>query len=96
MKQKIYEFQINGEKEWICADTIFEALKFYHSLTDIDLVEFDDEDDIIEVPKEKWSSMNILNIEESRDDDGNYPIIETFEQYMQHAQFTEIIATTCY
>jgi hypothetical protein len=96
MKQKIYEFQINGEKEWICADTLFEALKFYYSINDLKLTDYDNCDDIIEVPKEKWSSMNILNIEEPRDDNGHYPVIETFEQYMQHAQFTEIIATTCY
>lgn len=96
MKKNIYEIRISGEKEWICADTAIEALKFYRGLTDLDLVDFDDEDDIVEVPQSEWSKMNILDTEQPMGDNGNYPIIETFEEYMKHAQFTEIIATTIY
>lgn len=96
MKTKIYQININGEKEWIAADTAIEALKFYHGLTDVDLTDFEDDDDIFELPKSEWPNHNILDTEVPRDDDGNYPIIETFEQYMTHAQFCEIIATTNY
>lgn len=96
MKKKIYEFRISGEKEWICSDTLIEALKFYYGITEIDLLDFDDEDDIVELPQSEWSKMNILDTEQPMDDEGNYPIIETFEEYMKHAQFTEIIATTNY
>ena len=96
MKTKIYEIRIAGEKEWICADTAIEALKFYHGLTDIDFVDFENEDDIVELPQSEWSKKNILDIDHPTDDEGNYPIIETFEEYMKHAQFAEIIATTNY
>ena len=97
MKQKIYEIHINGEKEWICADTSLEALKFYCGLTDILLTEFEDDDDIIEVPKEKWSKMNIVDTEVEPLSDGSYPIVMSFDEYMRiEATKVDIIATTNY
>lgn len=97
MKTKIYEIRIAGEKDWVCADTAIEALKFYCGLTDMDIIEFEDEDDdIVELPREMWSKKYIIDIEKPMDDGGNYPVIETFEEYMRHAEFTEIIATTNY
>ena len=96
MKTKIYEIRIAGEKDWVCADTAIEALKFYCGLTDMDLVDFENEDDIVEVTKENWSKQTIVDTESPMDDNGDYPIIETFEEYMNHAHETEIIATTNY
>ena len=96
MKTKIYEIRMAGEKEWICADTAIEALKFYQNLADIDLSDFEDNDDIVEVPKEKWSEMKIHDMESAILDIGEHPVIETFEEYMKHAEFAEIIATTNY
>lgn len=96
MKTKIYEIRIAGEKDWVCADTAIEALKFYCGLTDMDLVDFEDEDDIVEVPKEDWSNKTIVDTVSHIYEDGDYPIIETFEEYMNHAHETEIIATTNY
>ena len=60
------------------------------------MVDFENEDDIVEVPKEDWSKKTIMDTESPMDDNGDYPIIETFEEYMKHAHETEIIATTSY
>jgi len=95
MKTKIYEIQISGEKEWVCADTAIEALKAYSSITDITLTDFEDDDDIVEVPKEKWSEMNIVDTDGKMDDEGNYPVVMTFSEYMEkEATSADIIATT--
>ena len=97
MKTKIYEIQINGEKEWVCADTAIEALKAYSSITDITLTDFENDDDIVEVPKEKWSEMNIVDTEVEYDDETGCPVIMTFAEYMEkEATSADIIATTNY
>lgn len=97
MKTKIYEIQINGEKEWVCADTAIEALKTYKSITDCDLSDFENDDDIVEIPKEKWAEMNIVDTEGDYDDKTGYPIIMTFAEYMEkEAKVSDIIATTNY
>lgn len=88
----VYEFRVSGEKEWICANTIIEALQFYYSLNSIDLVEFSETDDIVLVPESEWASMEILDIEAADEDSVN----QTFAQYMKTAIEPDIIATTCY
>ena len=41
--------------------------------------------------------MNILDIEKEMDDEGNYPVIMTFSEYMEtEATTSDIIATTAY
>lgn len=95
MKTKIYEFQINGEKEWVCADTLVEALKTYCAITDMSITDFEDDDDIVEVPKEKWAEMEIVDTEAEYDEEKGYPVIKTFAEYMEtEATRAEIIATT--
>lgn len=85
----IYEFRVSEEKEWICANTIFGALKFYRGLTDYELDDFDpDNDDIVMIPPEKWNEYTIT------DPDNGNAVIETFEQYMQGKVDVDIIATT--
>lgn len=97
MKKKIYEIKIGYEKFWVCADTAIEALKTYLYVTDTDMIELENEDDIIEVPKEKWDKMNIVDIEAEMDDEGNHPVIMTFSQYMEtEATSSHIIALTNY
>ena len=97
MKTKIYEIQINGEKEWVCADTAIEALKAYSSITDITLTDFENDDDIAEVPKEKWSEMTIVDTEGEYDEEKGFPIQMTFSEYMEkEATSADIIATTNY
>ena len=95
MKTKINEIQINGEREWVCADTAIEALRMYSSITDITLADFDNDDDIVEVPKEKWSEMNIVDTDGEYNNETGYPVITTFAEYMEkEAISANIIATT--
>lgn len=97
MKKKIYEIRIGYEKYWVCADTAIEAIKAYLSITDTDMADFNNEDDIVEVPKEKWPEMNIIDTDAGMDDNGIYPVIMTFAEYMEtEATESEIIATTSY
>ena len=95
MKTKIYEIQINGEREWVCADTVIEALRMYSSITDITLADFDNDDDIVEVQREKWSEMNIVDTDGEYNNETGYPVIMTFAEYMKKAAIlANIIATT--
>lgn len=56
---KAYEFQISGEEEIISANTLIEALKFYKDLTGLGLDDFANEDDIYELPREKWKDYKL-------------------------------------
>lgn len=91
---KIFEFQwtSQGEKEWVCAHTIVEALKFYLSLTSMDMVDLEDDDNIIELPKEEWSKMTIRHT----DPEEGEPETETFEEFMRGRIRPDIIAGTMY
>lgn len=94
---KIYELCWNaqGEKEWVCARTNIEALKTYLSITDMNIVELDDADEIVEVPKEKWSEYSIRNSEYDHEDPEDWET-QTFEEYMKTQTRPDIIAGTMY
>ena len=95
MKTKIFEIQIDGEKAWVCADTAIEALKTYCFITDQNIYDFENDDDIVEVPPEKWGSMMIVDIDGEKDDNGRYPVLINFAEYMRTEAYTsDIIATT--
>ncbi|PKP11977.1 MAG: hypothetical protein CVU09_00315 [Bacteroidetes bacterium HGW-Bacteroidetes-4] len=58
---RVFELQHpDGEKEWIAAHTIIEALQTYCSTTDASLFELDDYD-LVEVPQTRWDELNIVN-----------------------------------
>ncbi len=42
--------------EWLEANTVIEALQMYMAVTAIELMEFNNNDDIKDVSKEKWPS----------------------------------------
>jgi hypothetical protein len=74
---KIYAIHTQGEVEWIYASTIFEALKYYHSINDLEIDDFDDDDDIEIVPEGEWDDMIITNPDEKDEKD------ETFANFMK-------------
>jgi hypothetical protein len=91
----IYAIKTQGETEWICANTVFQALKLYHYNNDLEIVDYDDEDDIEIVPKEEWSKFTITD-PDLTDENGNDMIIQTFEDFMKTATEPEFIASTIY
>lgn len=94
---KIFELRWSSqdEKEWVCARTNIEALKIYFNITDTAMIDLDDEDEIIEVPKEKWPEMAIRNSEYNPKDPEDCGT-KTFEEYMKTATVPDIIAGTMY
>src|SRR5574341_879183 len=90
---KIFELRWSkiGEKEWIAARTNIEALKYYFSITSTDMNDLDDEDEVIEVPKEKWGEMTIRNSDYNSNDPDDWAT-KTFEEYMKEQIHPDIIA----
>ena len=93
----IYEiqWQRQGEREWVAAHTTVEAIKVYCSATDMDLTDFDDEDEIVMIPREKWSGMVIYNADYDKADPDDLKY-KTFEQWMAENSRPDIIAGTTY
>lgn len=97
IEMKIYELRwtSQNEKEWISGRTIIEALKTYLSITDLDMVDFADEDEIIEVPQEEWSNMTVRNTEYNENDPDSFEEI-TFNEWIKRNPISNIIAGTMY
>lgn len=87
---KIFEIKwtSQGESEWIAADNVIHALKVYCSITDMDISDFSDDDEIIEVPKKNWSDLTV------KEEDAEDAI--TFKQWMKENKGPDIIAGTMY
>ena len=94
---KIFELRwiSQDEKEWVAANTNIEALKVYFAITDTDLTDMEDEDEIIELPKEKWAEMTVTNSEYDPTDPDDFESI-TFEEWMKTNKEPGIIAGTMY
>lgn len=73
----IYELESGGEKEWILANTTIEALKVWNDTTGLDLIDLDSDDEINEVPKEKWSELKITFPDDEDEED------QTFEEFVK-------------
>lgn len=87
--KKIFEinWESQGEKEWVAADTNIEALKKYCQITGMDIGDFEDEDSITELPKYKWSQYTVKEEDEKE---------ITFKQWMKENPRADIIAGTMY
>lgn len=94
---KVFELRWvkQGEKEWMCAHTNIEALRTYFNITDTDITDLDYEDEVIEVPKEKWAEIIINNSEYDESDPDDWAQ-KTVEEYMKTATSPDIIAGTMY
>ncbi len=67
----------NLEKsDFVAAKTNIEALQEYCATTEIDLVDFDAEDEIIEVPEKDWKKIIIIDEFEESDN-------MTVDEFMQ-------------
>lgn len=96
MEMKIYELRwTSQEKEWVSGRTAIEALKTYLATTDTSIIDLDDEDEIVEVPKEEWAKMTVRNTEYDENDPNDFEEM-TFEEWMKQNKSSDIIAGTMY
>lgn len=82
-------FEINwsdGNKSWVSGKNVLQAIQTYCSINDFSITYFDDEDDIVELPKEEWSNYNVM------DDEGKAEM--NFAQWMEKNTESDIIAET--
>jgi hypothetical protein len=95
---KIFEIQWKSqdEKEWVAANTTIEALKVYCSITGMDLINFEDDDEIVEIPKEKWKEMTVFNWDYDPENPEDNWKEKSFEQWMEEHSDPDIIAGTMY
>ena len=56
---KVFEFQLDGEKEWVAAYTVIEAIKIHSETTSMELIDYSDYDDIVEVPQSQWNELRV-------------------------------------
>ena len=75
---KVFEIKFTKleKSDFVAAETIIGALQEYCSTTEMDLIEFEKEDEIIEVPENKWK--NIIIIDEFKESDNI-----TVDEFMQ-------------
>jgi hypothetical protein len=91
---KIFEirFATENEKAWVYAQTNIDAIKTYCSVTSTGLYDFDEVDEVLELPKEKWSEFTVYD-DESESEDSNKM---TFEQWVEENKDSgsDVIAVT--
>ena len=94
---RIFEYQWTneGEKEYIAANTVVEAIKTLLAVTDNSIYDLEDEDEIVEVPKEKWADMKIINMENNPSDPDDKEEL-TFAEWMLKNPKPDVICGTMY
>lgn len=94
---KIFELRWTSqdEKEWVAANTNIEALKTYLSITSTKIVDLENDDEIVEIPEEKWDEMKMKNLEYDETDPDDWKE-KTFAQWMKEHTKPDIIAGTMY
>lgn len=86
----IYEFQTQGVKEWICANTLIEAFQFYNSLNGCEICDYSPiNDDVILIPESEWEDYKIV-------DSKNIKENVSFKQFMENQKEVCMVATTLY
>lgn len=97
MKLKVFEIRwtSQGEKEWVAAHTNIEALIYYCDLTSMSISDFDEEDEIVEVPESQWAEMKIKNTEYDYEDPEDWEEM-TISEWIEGRYRPEIIGGTNY
>lgn len=88
-----YQLEVNGETEIVAANTIFEAIKYYASLNDLSLSDFDNNDTIEEIQPQTWNDFTIRNTDfdpNDKDDKEEFTLSEMMEGIVE----PELISTT--
>lgn len=81
---RIFEFRSGkSAKEWIAAKTVIKALQLYESITGLEIWAWQEDSDIVELPKDKWEKHTVTN------SDGKM----TFKQWMELNNKPDFIAS---
>lgn len=93
---RIFEYQWNtGEKEYVAANTVVEAIKILLSVNDLSIDDLENEEEIVEIPKEKWNDMKVLNMEYDPNDPDDKEEL-TFAELMSENSNPDVICGTMY
>jgi hypothetical protein len=93
---KIFEltWTSTGEKSWIAANTIIQAIQIYCSVVIFTLEDFDGDEEIKELPKEHWGKMTVTNNDfDANSVEDNWKT-KTFKQWMEENDEPDVIAST--
>lgn len=84
-KLRIFELRSGkSDKQWIAAETVIKALQMYEDITGVQLRDYQDSDNIVELPKKKWEKYTVEN----------YGGKITFKEWMEQNNKPDIIAVT--
>ncbi len=94
---KVFELRwiAQDEKEWIAANTNIGALHAYFRITGTDFSDLDEDDEIVEIPKEEWSKITIRNSEYDPNDPEDFES-QTIEEFMKDCKSPDLICGTMY
>lgn len=82
---RIFEFRSGkSAKEWIAAKTVIKALQLYEDITGIEIWDWQEDSDIVELPKEKWEKYTVINSDDKM----------TFKQWMELNTKPDFITAT--
>lgn len=85
---KVFQLTTSGETDTICAENVIQALKHYEYETGISLLDYESDDDIVEVPRDQWAN-HIFTSEDDRED-------RTLEELMNGQDEPAILGNTAY
>lgn len=86
-KLRVFEFRINGEKEWVAHFNMLNAVSWYYIEIDSSIHETKPSDDVVEIPESEWNAYKVV------DEDGE-PDISFAEAVLKCKNVPNWIATT--
>lgn len=92
---KAFQIKTKGEVDIVASESLLKAIVFYTAVNGLSEEDFDDDDEIIEIPKEQWATFVIKNTDYDPEDPEDK---EEFilEEYMKEIDSPEIIGSTAY
>lgn len=83
----IYRIETGNEYDYVCANTVIEALQTYCHGNNFSLIDFEATDEIVKIPETEWDGYTVKQ-------EGGGEI--TFAEYMKTVVEPELFASTAY
>jgi hypothetical protein len=81
----IYQIELNGEKEYVCANTAIEAIQTLLKTHDMLFEDLEHTYDIRQIPQENWGNFHIY--------EDDTPLM-SFEEFMSEPKRPEVFCST--